>query len=71
MLFQEIQIVRIYVLGEQELGQTQPQILCFVTRFMRNDFISSDAMSKLRQVSNKIIWSLCNSVKSQTCFGVH
>lgn len=45
----EIQIIRMYVLGEQELGQTRPQILCFVTRFMRNDFISSDAMSKLRQ----------------------
>ncbi|GFO32975.1 out at first protein-like [Plakobranchus ocellatus] len=46
----EVQIIRIYVLGEQELGQIQPQIFCFITRFMRNDFISSDAMSKLRQV---------------------
>jgi len=45
----EVQIFRIYVLGEEELGQTEPQVMCFVTRFLRNDFISSDAMSKLRQ----------------------
>ena len=48
---QEVQIFRIYVLGEEDLGQTEPQVMCFVTRFLRNDFISSDAMSKLRQVS--------------------
>ncbi|XP_059172976.1 out at first protein-like [Physella acuta] len=45
----EVQIFRILVLGEEELGQTTPQVFCFITRFMRNDFISSDAMSKLRQ----------------------
>ncbi|KAH9504299.1 hypothetical protein Btru_064573 [Bulinus truncatus] len=45
----EVQIFRMYVLGEEELGQVQPQVVCFITRFMRNDFISSDAMSKLRQ----------------------
>ncbi|CAL1545524.1 unnamed protein product [Lymnaea stagnalis] len=45
----EVQIFRIYVSGEEELGQTQTQTVCFITRFLRNDFISSDAMSKLRQ----------------------
>ncbi|XP_005111897.2 out at first protein [Aplysia californica] len=45
----EVQIFRIYVLGEEELGSTKPQAMCFITRFLRNDFISSDAMSKLRQ----------------------
>ncbi|CAG5131858.1 unnamed protein product [Candidula unifasciata] len=45
----EVQIFRIYILGEEELGQTQPQVICFITRFMRSDFITADAMSKLRQ----------------------
>lgn len=45
----EAQIFRIIMPGEEELGDTQAQTLCFVTRFSHNDFISSDAMSKLRQ----------------------
>ena len=46
----EIQIFRLTVLGEEELGQgSEPQTICFISRFLRNDFISSDAMSKLRQ----------------------
>ena len=49
---QETQIFRSYVMWEEEQGfsQNPPQVLCFVTKFNRNDFISSDAMSKLRQV---------------------
>ena len=38
------------MLGEEERGQSQSQVMCFVTRFIKNEFISSDAMSKLRQV---------------------
>ncbi|XP_064617470.1 out at first protein-like [Liolophura sinensis] len=45
----EVQILRALILGEEERGQTQYQILCFVLRFVKNEFISSDAMSKLRQ----------------------
>jgi hypothetical protein len=45
----EVQIFRMYILGEEELGQTQPQVICFITQFMRSDFITADAMSKLRQ----------------------
>ncbi|XP_041373107.1 out at first protein-like [Gigantopelta aegis] len=45
----EAQIFRAYVPAEEELGQSQYQVLCFVTRFSKTDFISSDAMSKLRQ----------------------
>ena len=48
--FQEIQIFKSLVLGEEERGQSQFQVMCFVTRFIKNEFISSDAMSKLRQV---------------------
>ena len=47
---QEVQIFRSVVLAEEELGQTAPQTMCFLTRFVRNEFITSDAMSKLRQV---------------------
>lgn len=47
----EVQIFRAYILWEEERGfaQYKPQVVCFVTRFTKNDFISSDAMSKLRQ----------------------
>lgn len=45
----EVQIFRVLVLGEEERGQSQYQVLCFATQLSRNDFISADAMSKLRQ----------------------
>ena len=48
---QDIQIFRSIVLGEEELGQNAPQTMCFITRFIKNEFITSDAMSKLRQVN--------------------
>lgn len=50
VLFQEIQILKALVLGEEERGQSQYQVMCFVTRLSKSDFISTDAMSKLRQV---------------------
>lgn len=50
--FQEVQIFRVLVLGEEERGQSQYQVLCFATQLSKNDFISADAMSKLRQVNN-------------------
>ncbi|KAH0539356.1 out at first protein [Cotesia glomerata] len=45
----EVQIIRAVILGEVERGQNQLQVLCFVNHFYKTDFISSDAMSKLRQ----------------------
>ncbi|XP_057336896.1 out at first protein [Microplitis mediator] len=45
----EVQIIRAVILGEVERGQTQLQVMCFVNHFSKLDFISSDAMSKLRQ----------------------
>lgn len=45
----EVQILKALVLGEEERGQSQYQVMCFVTKFMKNDFISTDAMAKLRQ----------------------
>ncbi|GFY51066.1 out at first protein [Trichonephila inaurata madagascariensis] len=45
----EVQIFRVLILGEEERGQSQYQVLCFVTQLTKNDFISADAMSKLRQ----------------------
>ncbi|XP_044732499.1 out at first protein-like [Chrysoperla carnea] len=44
-----VQIIRALVLGEEERGQSQYQVMCFITHFEKNEFISSDAMSKLRQ----------------------
>lgn len=51
LLLQEVQILKALVLGEEERGQSQYQVMCFVCHFNKDDFISSDAMSKLRQVS--------------------
>lgn len=46
----EVQIVQVLLLGEEERGQKPYQILCFVNHIQANEFISPDAMSKLRQV---------------------
>ncbi|XP_066589734.1 out at first protein [Prorops nasuta] len=45
----EVQVIKALVLGEEERGQSQYQVMCFVNHFYKVDFISSDAMSKLRQ----------------------
>ncbi|XP_002738882.1 out at first protein-like isoform X1 [Saccoglossus kowalevskii] len=45
----EVQIFKALVLGEEERGQSQYQVMCFITKFTKSEFISSDAMSKLRQ----------------------
>lgn len=45
----EIQIFKVVILPEEERGQTLIQTMCFVSRFAKSEFISSDAMSKLRQ----------------------
>lgn len=36
-------------MGEEERGQSQYQVMCFIFHFSKDVFISSDAMSKLRQ----------------------
>ncbi|CAG9823159.1 unnamed protein product [Phaedon cochleariae] len=48
-VFGEVQILRSLILGEEERGQSQYQVMCFVFHFPKDSFISSDAMSKLRQ----------------------
>ncbi|XP_013113406.2 out at first protein [Stomoxys calcitrans] len=45
----EVRILKALVLGEEERGQNLYQVMCFVTKFIKGDFISSDAMAKLRQ----------------------
>ena len=47
-------MLRVQVPWEEERGvvEPRPQVLCFVTKFGKSEFISSDAMSKLRQVTN-------------------
>lgn len=55
MLKQEVQIVQVLLLGEEERGQKPYQILCFISHIHANEFISPDAMSKLRQVIILII----------------
>uniref|UniRef100_A0A1B6DUF9 Out at first protein n=1 Tax=Clastoptera arizonana TaxID=38151 RepID=A0A1B6DUF9_9HEMI len=45
----EVQILKALVLGEEERGQSQYQVMCFVCHINKDEFISSDAMAKLRQ----------------------
>jgi len=47
----EVQIFRMITMAEEEKGQRADgyQVLCHVIRFSKSDFISADAMSKLRQ----------------------
>ncbi|XP_029723182.1 out at first protein [Aedes albopictus] len=45
----EVQVLKALVLGEEERGQSQYQVMCFVTKFQKGDFITVDAMAKLRQ----------------------
>ncbi|ETN58901.1 hypothetical protein AND_009469 [Anopheles darlingi] len=47
--FFEVQVLKALVLGEEERGQSQYQVMCFVTKFQKGDFITADAMAKLRQ----------------------
>lgn len=49
--FQEVQILKALVLGEEERGQFQYQVMCFLLHADKTEFISADAMAKLRQVS--------------------
>lgn len=50
-------MLKALVLGEEERGQSQYQVMCFVTKLQRGDFISADAMAKLRQVSTRPTYS--------------
>ncbi|VVC93731.1 unnamed protein product [Leptidea sinapis] len=45
----EVEAMKIIIPGEEELGQTNYQILCFLTHAAQADFIAPDAMAKLRQ----------------------
>ncbi|CAD7080184.1 unnamed protein product [Hermetia illucens] len=45
----EVRILKALVLGEEERGQSQYQVMCFVTKFTKGDFLSADAVAKLRQ----------------------
>ncbi|CAH0559928.1 unnamed protein product [Brassicogethes aeneus] len=45
----EVQVLKSLILGEEERGQSQYQVMCFIFHFPKDSFISSDAMSKLRQ----------------------
>ena len=44
-----VQILKALVLGEEERGQSQYQVMCFISYIEKSEFISSDAMAKLRQ----------------------
>ncbi|CAG0879359.1 unnamed protein product [Darwinula stevensoni] len=45
----EVLVLRALVLGEEERGQNQYQVLCFILADQTSDLIPSEAISKLRQ----------------------
>ncbi|XP_041988249.1 out at first protein [Aricia agestis] len=45
----EVEAMKVIIPGEEELGQTGYQTLCFLTHAAQADFIAPDAMAKLRQ----------------------
>ncbi|XP_045494686.1 out at first protein [Colias croceus] len=45
----EVESMKVIIPGEEELGQTGHQTLCFITHAAQADFIAPDAMAKLRQ----------------------
>lgn len=49
--FQKRKIFQVIVLGEMDRAESSYEAICFVTELDEEEFISSDAMSKLRQVS--------------------
>ena len=49
-----MQVFKAVLLGEEERNEPPYQALCFITPFVLNEFITSDAMSKLRQVGVNI-----------------
>lgn len=49
-LLQQVQVLKALVLGEEERGQSQYQVMCFASHFDKDEeFIAPDAMAKLRQ----------------------
>nr|XP_037870576.1 out at first protein isoform X2 [Bombyx mori] len=45
----EVEAMKLILPGEEELGQSGHQTLCFLTHAAQADFITPDAMAKLRQ----------------------
>lgn len=56
--------MKLIIPGEEELGQTGHQTLCFLTHAAQADFIAPDAMAKLRQVCIVIITPCYNHSNS-------
>ncbi|KAI1893787.1 hypothetical protein AGOR_G00127260 [Albula goreensis] len=52
---QEVKIFRLLILGEPECGQSQLQVLCFITRLNPSDIIPSASMEHLRQKNPHVI----------------
>lgn len=54
--------MKLIIPGEEELGQTGHQTLCFLTHAAQADFIAPDAMAKLRQVCTHGEFSLLQTL---------
>ena len=50
------------VLGEIDKAESSYETMCFVTELGEGEFIPSDAMSKLRQVSFPVVYRSYNKM---------
>ena len=55
LLIQKRKIFQVTVLGEMDKAESSYEAMCFVTELVEDEFISSDAMSKLRQVKSTLL----------------
>lgn len=55
LLIQKRKIFQVTVLGEMDKAESSYEAMCFVTELVEDEFISSDAMSKLRQVNSTLL----------------
>ncbi|XP_010868617.1 out at first protein homolog isoform X2 [Esox lucius] len=51
----DVRIVRALILGEPERGQTQYQVLCFVSRLNHHEIIPTESMVHLRQKNPHLV----------------
>ena len=61
-LIQKRKIFQVTVLGEMDKAESSYEAMCFVTELVEDEFISSDAMSKLRQVNSTLLIIIINSI---------
>lgn len=70
LFFQKRKVFQVVVLGEIDKAESAYEAMCFVTGLEEEEFISSDSMSKLRQVSSDLCFYQTYTAKNHLLFAV-